>query len=612
MRQHASGFLLSAILPVVQVRAFIGVIALCLTAALAAQSQEPSRSIRETGLKVSGKAAGMLGGGRVSPDGRYVSFADQLIAAAGGTGNLAIWDIKTGETSVVTRFSNVKPWGDGFAEASTWMPDGKALVYTWRIEGGGRRRELRVVDFASGQHTTVFQSGDGVDRVVPLAVSPDGEQILTALGSGVGAGTLGTAELAVIAAADGTKRTLRTFDGGFPNAAAFSPDGRWIAFDHQRQKDSASRDVLILSTNDRGTEQVLGSPDSHDLLLEWLPDGRVLFSSFRAGQADALAVSIVNGRPQGSPTVLARDVGELTPQGVTRDGRVFVQRTNNVREVYIAEVDPSSGRAIKPATPLPGSRRGMYRSEPAWSPDGSRIAYVESGPGLAQEVVVQSVPGNQIRRYAVRVRNIDWPLWQPDGRAFIFDGTGVDNVQQVHRLWLDSGKLEPLIDGLVFGVTPDSKQFFHGGPGRDLTRRSFYDGTHTVIATRAELGQVQATTLSRDGKWLAYLTGTGRQRAIAVRPAGGGSPRVLLENVAAGYPRIAWTPDSKFIVFFKNPGGLHRVALESGSVQPLDVNVQGTILEKSVNADGRRIAFGVSRSDSQLLAWDGVLDNKRR
>jgi sugar lactone lactonase YvrE len=65
-----------------------------------------------------------------------------------------------------------------------------------------------------------------VDWVVPLAVSPDGEQILTALGSGVGAGTLGTAELALIAAADGTKRTLRTFDGSFPNAASFSPDGR--------------------------------------------------------------------------------------------------------------------------------------------------------------------------------------------------------------------------------------------------------------------------------------------------------------------------------------------------------------------------------------------------
>jgi hypothetical protein len=57
-------------------------------------------------------------------------------------------------------------------------------------------------------------------------------------------------------------------------------------------------------------------------------------------------------------------------------------------------------------------------------------------------------------------------------------------------------------------------------------------------------------------------------------------------------------------VFNRNPGGLHRVSLEGEPPQALGIAGLGQILEKSVNADGRQVAFGISRNRTELWRWE--------
>jgi hypothetical protein len=67
------------------------------------------------------------------PDRRFISSADQLIISAGGTGNLAIFDVKAAHTTIVNKFSNLKPWAEGSTGDSMWAPDGKQIAYAgWR------------------------------------------------------------------------------------------------------------------------------------------------------------------------------------------------------------------------------------------------------------------------------------------------------------------------------------------------------------------------------------------------------------------------------------------------------------------------------------------------
>jgi len=72
-------------------------------------------------------------GGRISPDGRYVSFADW------DTGNLAIHDVVTGEDRQVTSGGTFSRPGN-FAEESRWSPDGTQLAYSHWVEVEGAVR----------------------------------------------------------------------------------------------------------------------------------------------------------------------------------------------------------------------------------------------------------------------------------------------------------------------------------------------------------------------------------------------------------------------------------------------------------------------------------------
>lgn len=571
--------------------------------------------LRETELVPTGKADAMLGRGRVSPDGRYISFEDQLIEAAGGTGNLAIWDTKSGQTTIVNKFSNVKPWADGYAEDSTWSPDGTQLAYAWGVEGERRTRELRIVDRGSGRHRVVFRSADGTIWMKPFAFSPDGRHVLTNLAVPAGEGTVRSSELALISVAHGTKRTVKTFDGHVADHAVFSPDGKYVAYDFQPQRNAEVRDVSVIALDTGRELPVANDGAANDILLGWLPDGHVLFTSDRQGSVDALAVPVRNGAVAGAAVVVKRDVGQLEPQGVTKDGRVFVLKYVNYREVYVAELDPVTGKAVRPPTPLTRAQPTVKRSEPAFSPDGSRIAYVQSAPGVAQSVVIQTLATDELRVYPVRVRNIDWPLWHPDGRSFIFDGTGEDNVQRTFRLDLQSGTATHLSDSIVAGISPDG-QYLYGETrqGRGLLRRNLIDGTTTVIVPledRQSTG-IGGILLSPDGKWLAYLSRGGARggASLLIRSATGGPARVLTQNFAAGYPRIAWSPDSRYVIFNDNPTGLNRVSIDGGPREPMGVrgqNLGGQITEKTMSADGRRLALGVSSNRSELWVWENVI-----
>lgn len=575
--------------------------------------------LRETELVPTGKADAMLGRGRVSPDGRYISFEDQLIEAAGGTGNLAIWDIRSGRTTIVNKFSNAKPWADGYAEDSAWSSDGKQLAYAWRVEGGGRARELRIVDRETGRHRTVFRSTEGADWLKPFGFSPDGRHILTNLAVQAGEGTARSAELALISVSDGSKRPLKTFEGHVPDGAAFSPDGKYVAYDFQPLRSSEARDVVVIALDTLSIAPVANDTAANEILLGWLPDGHVLFTSDGRGTIDASIVRVANGAVSGAPVVVKRDVGQLEPQGVTRDGRVFVLKAVVYREVFVAELDPVTGKAVRPPAPLTRAQPTAKRSEPAFSPDGTRIAYVQSALGVAQSVVVQTLATDELRVYPVRVRNIDWPLWHPDGRSFIFDGTGEDDVQRSFRLDLQSGTVSQLSDSIVAGISPDGRYLYgETRQGRGLLRRDLIDGSTTVVVPLEDQKAtgVGGILLSPDGKWLAYLSRRGERggASLLLRSAAGGPARVLTQGFASGYARIAWSPDSRYVIFNDNPTGLNRVSIEGGEREPLGLRGQGLgmITEKTMSADSRRLAFGVSRNRTELWVWENVIPKAKQ
>ena len=88
----------------------------------------------------------------------------------------------------------------------------------------------------------------------------------------------------------------------------YSPDGKHFTFDYLSREGSDS-DIYSLSIDGR-TEVPLVEHPAHDCLLGWTPDGKhVLFSSDRTGTFDVWSLPISDGRPNGEPQMVRKNLG---------------------------------------------------------------------------------------------------------------------------------------------------------------------------------------------------------------------------------------------------------------------------------------------------------------
>jgi hypothetical protein len=187
--------------------------------------------------------------------------------------------------------------------------------------------------------------------------------------------------------------------------------------------------------------------------------------------------------------------------------------------------------------------------DPAWSPDGRRIAFVSNRDGANNsEIYVMNADGTGVTRLTNSPGSDGWPSWSPDGR----------------RIALASTR-----DGLfqIFVMNAD--------------------GTGTVRLTNTQ--QNVEPTWSPDGTRLAFLRRTGGIDDIWVMKADG-SGQTNLTNDAAFEGSPAWSPDGGRIAYSTDRGdGLDKVyVMNADGTSPIPL-AQG--FSPTWSPDGGQIAF---------------------
>ena len=560
--------------------------------------------------------------GRVSFDGRYLSFADWDF-----DGNLAIRDLATGQSRRLTTTPGFSRSSD-FTMGSAVSPDGRLVAYAWYTTNEGI--DIRVIG-TDGSKPRIVRPRERNTASWPLVWSRDSRLLAFVAYKDDPADRAlpATYSLAVLSVADGATQPVESTGTFQVEAADFSPDGRYLAYSPGRGKlslfDVSSGRVLPLF-QDRSSHTVLG----------WAADGRhLVFSSDRQGTKDAWVLPVADGKVAGEPVVVKRDFAGW-PMGLTRTGAFYFSTTTTAAAVRVTDM-----KAGGPADRLTvgGTARHLTGSsrDADWSPDGQFLAY-RVDRDSDQFIVIQPASGGSEREFPLGKTKIAMTLlWAPDGKTVLFPGFDEGRGWRLMSLDPQTGAVReqaPLALGaysmlpVLARVPAGFGGFFPGlKSGYNTTRdpadinygllvsTDFTTGVESPVPITRQFNLAHVV-LSPDGRAFAAIAYDGRTQLVLVVPASGGAARVVArvdgdEETNWGPP--AWTADSQFVIYAKGLRGkawkqmaLWRVSAAGGTPERIGPTIDNLRWVRP-HPDGRRLALGSSTSRVDIWAMENFL-----
>ncbi len=194
---------------------------------------------------------------------------------------------------------------------------------------------------------------------------------------------------------------------------AWSPDGRWLAFLADRGGEDAETQVWLMPATGGEAERLTDFPGGV-VDYTWAPDSRRLGIIARDPE-----------RPVGSEKPLQPPPVVIDRFQFREDGIGWL--TDRRQHLYLFELDGRSATLLTP---------GAHDEQlPAWSPDGSRIAYVT-------------------KRGADPDRHLNWDIWLVEPRAgaserrlTTFEGSDLDPYWESRPAWSPDGSLIAYLQG---------------------------------------------------------------------------------------------------------------------------------------------------------------------
>ncbi|MBK8003076.1 MAG: S9 family peptidase [Gemmatimonadetes bacterium] len=367
------------------------------------------------------------------------------------------------------------------------------------------------------------------------------------------------------------------------SAPVLAPGGDWVAYTvgtANLKKDRWTSDLWMTSWDGATTLQLTRTADESEHTPRWRPDGQALaFLSSRDSDEDdelgdqlwlldrrggeAERITELKGgiddyawSPDGTRMVLVisdrdtvetldalRDVPrdstwpEDTPPPLIIDRYYFKEDyTGYVRKVrshlYLFDV---ATRSVQPLT-----AGGFDEVQPAWSPDGKRIAFVSKRAGTDPDrtenwdiYVMDATPGATARAITTFTGpdlDPDWgeaPEWSADGRTILYHRNGPDSL------------------------------IYYAGPR--LATVPAAGGTERVL-TEAFDRHTMNPRWSADGRSIYFRIEDDRRMSLARMPAGGGAPELVVTGrvVVNGYD-LAGDRIAVLVESMDKPGELYAV-----------------------------------------------------
>jgi len=346
------------------------------------------------------------------------------------------------------------------------------------------------------------------------------------------------------------------------------------------------------------------------------------FAVFASGQTPTIDQSL-NMKTVGGP--------RISPDG--RYVAYQVQETNwedNAFETEIWIAVTSTGERYQ----LTNAKKSS--SNPQWSPDSKRIAFVSDRDGKRQLYAIAPNGGEALQLTTLET-GVNGFAWSSDGRRIAFTAGDPETKARKDRkekygefevvqddyafahLWvidvpadLKEKKMEParLTTGSDYSVnafswSPDSSRIaFSAAKNPDISMSGTNDVYVLTVADKSIKRIVDARgpdsnpIWSPDGRQIAYQTANGREfyyytnSYIGVIPAAGGTARVLTESFDESPGLLDWSPDG---IYFnglqKTSSALFRLNPSTGAIEQVSAPASLGSSQFSFTSDFKQAAF---------------------
>ena len=209
---------------------------------------------------------------------------------------------------------------------------------------------------------------------------------------------------------------------------SWSPDGQLIAFISNR---SGVPEIWLMAGD--GTDQRPLTRDGRfHASPTWSPDGRAIVSCSNAGDVDEIEIFRFPLDGHHSPELLYAGKGIEMDASLSPDGRSLLYSSRESGNFDIWEYSLERKTAVQLTADL------AYSRYPAYSPDGSKIAYVSSkdpADGMHDkdsDIWLMNRDGSGKRRIAKGSYMETHVAWSPDGSFIVY--TECENRQDSGRL----------------------------------------------------------------------------------------------------------------------------------------------------------------------------------